>query len=354
VPPTIEWIPGREDALVPGRVRLIDQQRLPGELCYLETEDVRELWEAIRVLKVRGAPAIGIAAAMAVVVAVQRADAATAQDLLAAVDEAAEYLATARPTAVNLFWALERMRRVAGEQGDRSPAEIKERLAQEAVAICEEDAAMCRAIGEHGVTLLKDGRAVLTHCNAGGLATARFGTALAPIYVAHERGMSIPVYSDETRPLLQGSRLTAWELQRAGVNVTVLCDNMAAQVMKEGRIQAVLVGSDRIAANGDVANKIGTYGLAVLAEAHGIPFYVLAPSSTFDLSLASGEEIPIEMRAPEEVTEGLGPRTAPPGVAVYSPAFDVTPARLVTAIVCESGIARPPYDRSLRELRGQA
>jgi methylthioribose-1-phosphate isomerase len=208
---------------------------------------------------------------------------------------------------------------------------------------------MCLAIGRHGAELLKDGQAVLTHCNAGGLCAAQYGTALAPLYVAQEQGKRIRVYADETRPLLQGARLTAWELMQAGIEVTLICDNMAAQVMKEGRVQAVLVGADRIAANGDTANKIGTYGVALLAQAHGIPFYVLAPSSTFDLSLASGAAIPIEERGAEEITEGFGRRTAPPQVKVYAPAFDVTPARLITAIICEKGILKPPFGPALKK-----
>jgi len=211
---------------------------------------------------------------------------------------------------------------------------------------------MCRAIGRHGAKLLKNGFTVLTHCNAGGLATAEFGTALAPIYSARNQGKDIHVFADETRPLLQGARLTAWELKQAGVDVTLICDNTAAQVMKEGRIDCVMVGADRIAANGDSANKIGTYSVALAAKAHGIPFYVLAPSSTFDLTMTSGDKIPIEERAAEEVTHGFGRRTAPQGVKVYSPAFDVTPARLITAIVCERGILRPPFGRALRRLRG--
>jgi methylthioribose-1-phosphate isomerase len=328
---------------------MVDQTLLPEKLCFLETDDLSEIWEAIRRLKVRGAPAIGVAAAMGLVAGVQHCPAANRDDLLRAIEKTADYLATSRPTAVNLFWALERMKRVAHAHGATDPQQIKERLAVEAMAIRDEDAAMCRAIGEHGVTLLHTGQTILTHCNAGGLATAELGTALSPVYVAHERGISIHVYSDETRPLLQGSRLTAWELQQAGIDVTVICDNMAAKVMQEGRIDAVLVGSDRIAANGDAANKIGTYGVAVLAQAHDIPFYVLAPTSTFDLSLASGDDIPIEERGREEIIHGFGRLTAPPNVQVYAPAFDVTPARLITAIVCEKGIASPPYEKELRK-----
>ena len=229
---------------------------------------------------------------------------------------------------------------------------VKRGLVDEAMGIRDEDAAKCHAIGRHGATLLKNGQTVLTHCNAGGLATAEYGTALAPVYVAKEQGKTIRVFADETRPLLQGARLTAWELLQEGIDVTLICDNTAAQVMKEGRVDAVLVGSDRIAANGDAANKIGTYGLALAAHAHGVPFYVLAPTTTFDLSIESGDGIPIEHRDGTEVTHGFGRQTAPDGVQVYSPAFDVTPAKLIAAIVCENGIARPPYKESLRKLLG--
>ncbi|MBU1693381.1 MAG: S-methyl-5-thioribose-1-phosphate isomerase [Verrucomicrobia bacterium] len=343
-------MPAGAASLVPGRVRMIDQTRLPGELVYLETADVRELWAAIRELKVRGAPAIGIAVAMGVVLAVQAEDTADTAALQKAVDRAAEYLAGARPTAVNLFNALDRMKRTAVRLGNRPPAPFKEALAREAQRIRDEDAEMCRAIGRHGLTLLRDDCTVLTHCNAGGLATSEYGTALAPVYLAREQGWTIRVFADETRPLLQGARLTAWELMQAGIDVTLICDNMAASVMATGKISAVLVGADRIAANGDTANKIGTYSLAVLAAAHEIPFYVLAPTTTFDLAIPNGGHIPIEHRPAEEVTEGLGRRTAPHGVKVHSPAFDVTPAGLITAIVCERGIARPPYETSLAQL----
>ena len=283
---------------------------------------------------------------MGVVLAVQHHPGSTAA-LVGAVEAAAAHLATSRPTAVNLFWALDRMQRTAAAAATLAPEAFKSRLVREAMAIRDEDAAMCRAIGQHGAALLQEGSTVLTHCNAGSLATAEYGTALAPIYVAAEQGKRISVYADETRPLLQGARLTAWELMQAGIDVTLICDNMAAHVMKTRRIAAVLVGADRIAANGDTANKVGTYGVALLAHAHHIPFYVLAPSSTFDLTLPTGAAIPIEERAPEEVTEGFGRRTAPAGVKVFSPAFDVTPAELITAIVCEKGILRPPFATSL-------
>ncbi|MEI6515107.1 MAG: S-methyl-5-thioribose-1-phosphate isomerase [bacterium] len=339
---TIEWKPDTPESLIPGKVVMIDQTRLPLELTWLKTSDVKEVWHAIKTLQVRGAPAIGIAAAMGVATSIQNQFGSTAQ-LAAAARLAADYLATSRPTAVNLFWALDRMRTVILAAEALTPASFKTRLVEEAMTIRDEDAAMCRAIGKHGATLLKDGDTILTHCNAGGLATAEYGTALAPIYVATEQGKRIHVYADETRPLLQGARLTAWELMQAGVEVTLICDNMAAHVMKTRTVNAVFVGADRIAANGDSANKIGTYGLAVLSRAHGIPFYVLAPSSTFDLSLQNGAQIPIEERAPEEITMGFGKRTAPENVKTYSPAFDVTPGELITGIVCEQGVISPPY-----------
>lgn len=341
------WIPHEANRLSPGHVRLLDQTRLPNAIAYIDTQDVETVFEAIRSLRVRGAPAIGVAAAMGAAAA-----ASAAQGNAAAVGEvvrrACDRLAASRPTAVNLFWALDRMKRVlATFPAGGDPSVLKESLAREAVSIRDEDAACCRAIGLHGYGLIREARAVLTHCNAGGLATAEYGTALAPVYTALDAGRRIRVYADETRPLLQGARLTAWELRQAGADVTLICDNTAAQVMREGRIDAVLVGADRIAANGDTANKVGTYGVALLAKAHGIPFYVLAPTSTFDLSLASGDAIPIEARAPEEVTCGFGVRTAPEGIDVYSPAFDVTPAELIAAIVCENGVARPDYRTSL-------
>jgi len=337
----IEWIAETGGQLLPGHIRMIDQTKLPTVLEYINTRDVSHVHEAIRMLRVRGAPAIGVAAAMGVVCAIHDSKARSGSEIAEAACRAADYLGGTRPTAVNLFKALSRMKDVAVTGISLSPGALKDRLAKEAIAIFEEDRVMCRRIGEHGASLLKDGQTILTHCNAGSLATSEYGTALAAVYVAKEQGKTLHVYSDETRPLLQGSRLTAWELMQAGIDVTVICDNMAAQVMKEGKINAVLVGADRIAANGDSANKIGTYGVAVLAKAHNIPFYVLAPSSTFDLSLATGAGIPIEERDPEEVVCGFGKRTAPDGAKVYSPAFDVTPANLITAIVFENGIVRP-------------
>ncbi len=334
---TLRWIGG-----VDGYLDLIDQTRLPTEFVRVVCRDVETVWEAIKSLRVRGAPAIGVAAAYGVCLGLQPVASATPEAFLERLDYVIDYLGSSRPTAVNLFWAMERLRRVAQKRsGRRSPGALLADLLAEARLIHEEDRQMCRAIGEHGAALLADGQGVLTHCNAGALATADYGTALAVIYTAVESGKKVHVYADETRPLLQGARLTAWELQQRGVPVTLICDNMAAQVMREGRVQAVVVGADRIAANGDVANKIGTYGLAVLAAAHDIPFYVAAPTSTFDLAIASGEAIPIEQRDPREITHGFGRQTAPDGVSVYNPAFDVTPARLIKALICERGVIQP-------------
>lgn len=335
--PTLAW---RDD--LDGPLVLIDQTRLPLELVELECRTVEAVWEAIRSLRVRGAPAIGIAAAYGVCVGLAERPPTDGAAARRQVSEVCDYLATSRPTAVNLFWALDRQRQAcAAMPPEASPEAIRRRLLDEARWIEQDDRAMCRAIGRHGAALLAAGQGVLTHCNAGGLATADYGTALAVFFAAHEAGKSLHVFVDETRPLLQGARLTAWELQQRGLRATLICDSMAAQVMREGRIQAVVTGADRIAANGDTANKIGTYSVAVLARAHGIPFYVAAPSSTFDLTLASGAQIPIEERDPREITHGFGRQTAPEGVEVYNPAFDVTPAELIAAIICERGIIRP-------------
>ncbi|MEK6676805.1 MAG: S-methyl-5-thioribose-1-phosphate isomerase [Planctomycetota bacterium] len=347
VPRTIEWLGGLD-----GHVALIDQTLLPGELVIAEIRDAETMWEAIKRLRVRGAPAIGIAAAMGAVLGIRQAAVSNRADLLNKLDEVCQYLATSRPTAVNLFWALERMKRFAENCAQADPGEIKQALLEEAKRVRDEDAAMCRAIGRHGQILIRSGIGVLTHCNAGGLATAEYGTALAPLYTAHELGRSFKAYADETRPLLQGARLTAWELQRAGIDVTLLCDSMAGALMQSGKIQVVLVGADRIAANGDVANKIGTYGVAVLADAHHIPFYVAAPSSTFDLSIADGSGIPIEHRDPDEIRAGFGLATAPADIPCFSPAFDVTPARYVRGIITERGIIEPVSEENIRRMIG--
>jgi methylthioribose-1-phosphate isomerase len=336
-PRTITWIGD-----IDGFVRLIDQTLLPTQLEYRDCRTVEEIWEAIRNLRVRGAPAIGVAAAMGVVLGMQRFNSRERGTYGRRLHDVTSYLRTSRPTAVNLFWALDRMEaRVRGRTEDRSSQQLTDLLLEEARAIEEEDRRRCRAIGEVGAGLIQEGHGVLTHCNAGGLATADYGTALAVLFTAAEQGRRFPVFVDETRPLLQGSRLTAWELQQRGIETVLICDNMAAQVMKEGRVHLAIVGADRIAANGDTANKIGTYGVALLAQAHGIPFYVAAPSSTFDLTLPTGDAIPIEQRDAREVTHGFGRQTAPHGIAVYNPAFDVTPARLITGIITEKGLIRP-------------
>jgi methylthioribose-1-phosphate isomerase len=337
--PTIEWCDGK--------VKLIDQTLLPNEFKCIQCQTIDEMWEAIKILRVRGAPAIGIAGALGTVLGIWDSKAETYEEFKKQLGKITDYLATSRPTAVNLFWALDRMKTVAEKNKEKSVEEIKHILLNEAQKIIEEDKAMCRDIGKHGADLIKNGDTILTHCNAGGLATADYGTALAVMFTAHKQGKSIKVFADETRPLLQGARLTTWELMQAGIDVTLICDNMAAQVMKEGKINCVIVGADRIAANGDAANKIGTYGIAVLAKEHKIPFYVAAPTSTLDMNLDTGDLIPIEQRGADEITEGFGKRTAPEGVKVYSPAFDVTPARLIDAIITEKGIARRPYTRSL-------
>jgi methylthioribose-1-phosphate isomerase len=334
--PTLEWI---GDA--GGFLRLIDQTLLPVECRHIECRTAECVWEAIRTLRVRGAPAIGVAAAYGVVLGLQEAAVSSRHEFDARLKFVTEYLATSRPTAVNLFWALDRLRRVATHDAELDASQLHARLLDEAREIEREDREMCAAIGRHGATLLADGMGVLTHCNAGALATAGDGTALAVIFAAAAAGKRLHVYADETRPLLQGARLTCWELQQRHVPATLICDSMAGWVMREGRVQAVVTGADRIAANGDAANKIGTYSVAVLARAHGIPFYVAAPSSTFDLSLSSGAAIPIEERQPAEITHGFGRQSAPDGIGVYNPAFDVTPAEYITALITERGVIRP-------------
>ncbi|MBI1967251.1 MAG: S-methyl-5-thioribose-1-phosphate isomerase [Gemmatimonadetes bacterium] len=323
-------------------VRIVDQRALPDVLVTRDLESAEAVAEAIRTMQVRGAPLIGITAAMGLVVGLRNDRSAPREAFLAGLAEKADLLAGTRPTAVNLHWALDRMVRVArATPGDG--AALWERLQSEASAIWEEDRAMCRKIGEHGLALIPDGVKVLTHCNAGALATGGIGTALAPIYLAHEAGRQVHVYVSETRPLLQGARLTAWELAHAGVPCTVITDSMAASLMRAARVDMILVGADRIAANGDFANKIGTYGLAVLALHHGVPLYCAAPSSSIDASLPDGDGIPIEERAPEEVTAVAGRPVAPPGAQALNPAFDVTPARYVAGYVTERGIVKPPF-----------
>jgi methylthioribose-1-phosphate isomerase len=323
-------------------VDIIDQRLLPGTLLRRELRTADEVCDAIRTLAVRGAPAIGVAGAMGLVVALAPHVEEARERFLANADEVGARIARVRPTAVNLSWAIARLLRVARDtEGD--PRAVVGALRREATAILEEDREMCRRIGEHGVALLTDGARVLTHCNAGALATAGIGTALAPVYLAAERGRRVAVFADETRPLMQGSRLTAWELGQAGIDVTVLADNMAASLMREGRVDLVIVGADRIAANGDFANKIGTYPLALAARHHGVPFYVAAPWSTFDPATATGHQIVIEHRAADELGHGFAAPVSPRGAAVYNPAFDVTPASLVTAFITDRGIVEPPY-----------
>jgi len=330
---------------------IVDQTLIPNETRYLHLRTQQEIWEAIHSLRVRGAPAIGIAAAMGAYLGVKGSTAPDFERFYEEFRQVKEYLASSRPTAVNLFWALDRMEACVLRHRERPLAEIKAALRAEAEAIKEEDVRANRAIGEHALSLLRPGIGILTHCNAGALATAAYGTALAPIYLGQERGYRFRVFVDETRPLLQGARLTAYELMQAGVDVTLICDNMASAVMRNGWVQAVFVGCDRVAANGDTANKIGTSGVAILAKNYGIPFYVCAPTSTIDMNCATGREIQIEERRPEEVTEQwYARRMAPEGVKVFNPAFDVTDADFITAIITEYGIARPPYTESLREL----
>lgn len=344
LPRTIEWISDLD-----GCVRIIDQTLLPERLEMLEISDAETLFQAIRSLQVRGAPAIGIAAAMGLVLAIRNAQTRDRQEFMKLLDSKAKYLASARPTAVNLTWALERLCKLARRHKDASVAQLKQLLLSEAKTIRDQDADTCRAIGQAGLDLIKPGSTVLTHCNAGSLATAEFGTALAPLYLAHEKGINFSVYADETRPLLQGSRLTAWELSQAGIDVTVICDSVAGHLMSRGLLDLIITGADRIAANGDSANKIGTYSLARLGKDHSIPFYIAAPASTFDLSIADGSEIPIEQRPAEEVTNGFGRRTAPENIKVYSPAFDVTPAELITAIITEQGLIQPVNTQTIAQ-----
>lgn len=338
-PKAVAWQGEYDGALI-----LLDQTELPSTCKFLECRDVPTVWEAIKQLRVRGAPAIGIAAAYGVSVALRNAVAEkwTLERLKREAKQAIDHLATSRPTAVNLFWALQRMEGVL-EHAVQAETEVEAaamRMLNEAKAIHQEDIVMCHAIGRFGASLLKDG-GVLTHCNTGGLATSEYGTALSAIFTAHDQGKKVEVFVDETRPLLQGARLTAWELMQHGVPATLITDSMAAQVMREGKVQAVIIGADRITARGDAANKIGSYGLAIVAKYHNVPFYVAAPSSTFDLKLVSGADIPIEQRASEEITEPFGKRIAPVGVRTYNPAFDVVPAELITALITEKGIIQP-------------
>jgi len=350
LPTNIETLTWHGDRF--GTLTMIDQTLLPTKLKVIECRNVQTVWEAIKMLRVRGAPAIGIAAAYGLCIGLQDLpEDANHEMLRRKLNDVADYLASSRPTAVNLFWALNRMKAKADALYNmQTTTEIRESLFAEAQAIHEEDRHICRSIGRFGQELIKDGSTWLTHCNAGGLATADYGTALAVFFAAAESGKKIQVYADETRPLLQGARLTAWELMQRSIDVTLICDSMAALVMRQGKIDGVLVGADRIAANGDTANKIGTYGVAVAAKAHGVPFYVAAPVSTFDLSLAEGGEIPIEERSADEICNGFGKRTAPEGCKVYNPAFDVTPAELIAGIITEYGIISPVSRESVEKM----
>ncbi len=339
---TIEW--------KNNRVVMIDQRRLPLEEVYVECSDYKQVGDAIRTMVIRGAPAIGVAAAMGVALGALGIDAETHDKFSKKLEGVCQVLLATRPTAVNLKWAVDRMRSVVTVSTSLSVPELKERLKKEALKIYEEDIAINRKIGEWGQALIQSGQTILTHCNAGALATAGWGTALGVFYSAKEAGKKFEVIADETRPFLQGSRLTAWELAKNGIPVTLITDSMSAALMRQHKIQAVIVGADRIAANGDVANKIGTYGVAVLARQHDIPFYVAAPLSTIDLTCATGDQIPIEERSPDEVTNFYRQRVAPDGIKVINPAFDVTPHDLVTAIITEKGIVREPFGDNLRKL----
>jgi methylthioribose-1-phosphate isomerase len=345
----VKWVGG-----VDGFLELIDQRRLPGEFVRLQCRDIEQLYEAIKTLTVRGAPAIGVAGAYGLVLAMQKLDTRCPMpDALECLKKAADYLGSSRPTAVNLSWALDRVKSKAEDfvagRTKVTLRELQELVLGGANAICQEDVDMCRQIGENGEKFIKDGAGILTHCNAGALATAGQGTALSVMFEAHKKGKRFKVYVDETRPLLQGARLTAWELKQAEIDVVVICDNMAGWLMKQGKISAVITGADRIAANGDAANKIGTYSLSVLAREHGIPFYIAAPSSTFDLSIKSGDQIPIEQRAADEVRFLGNEKITPDGVEIYNPAFDVTEAQDITAIITERGVIERPTPKKISE-----
>ncbi|WP_044642728.1 S-methyl-5-thioribose-1-phosphate isomerase [Risungbinella massiliensis] len=330
---------------------ILDQQQLPHRTVYLTISSIEDVWDAIYTLKVRGAPAIGMTAAFGLAIWANKWQALDLSEFLKELQRNKELLATSRPTAVNLFWALERVVEKA-----KTATSVKEAIAniqQEALRIQQEDETICRKIGEHALILFRNGDRILTHCNAGGIATARYGTALAPFYLAKERGWDLHIYACETRPVLQGARLTTWELQQADIDVTLITDNMAAHTIKTKRISAIIVGCDRIAANGDVANKIGTLGLAIQAKSLGIPFYVASPLSTIDLTTATGEEIPIEERQAEEITQISGQSIAPQGTKVYNPAFDVTPHEYITAIITDAGIAYGNYQEELAQWKAK-
>jgi methylthioribose-1-phosphate isomerase len=332
-----------------GQLWIVDQTLLPSTYHQICIDSVETLWEAIRSLRVRGAPAIGVAAAFGAWLSVRQAEGEDGHDLWPYLLAAHDQLRTSRPTAVNLFWALERVEKRLQSSRELSATDFRARALDLALEMLREDERVCEQIGEIGATLLRDGMTILTHCNAGALATVRFGTALAPIYVASARGLRFNVIADETRPLLQGSRLTAWELTRAGIPTTIICDGAAAAVMRTRRVDLVIVGADRVAANGDVANKIGTYGLALAARAHGIPMYVAAPVSTIDMATGHGNDIVIEERSPDEIRVPFGLHVGAPEAEVYNPAFDVTPASLITALITEHGLVQPLNEQTLRQ-----
>lgn len=338
---TIKW--------VKGAARIIDQTKLPSKLVYVDCKDVERMWWAIKRLEVRGAPAIGVAAAFGVLLGVQKFKGSDKRKFLKVFHTTCDYLATSRPTAVNLFNMLNEMRAVVANNPAADVARLQNLLNQRAMEIFKEDQRVCRTMGDHGATLIKNGMRCLTVCNAGALATVDYGTALGVFYSAKKKGRKFSVTSCETRPLLQGARLTCWELLREKIDTTLICDNMAASLMAKGKIDIIFAGADRVASNGDAANKIGTYMLAVLAKYHGVPFYIVAPRSTFDLKIKSGKEIPIEERHADEVTHVAGVRTAAQGVKVYNPAFDVTPAKLIAGIVTEYGIIRPAYKQNIKK-----
>ena len=339
--PTIRW--------VNGNVKIIDQTKLPHKLEYITCRDVKTLWKAIKTLSVRGAPALGVSAAFGVLLGIKTFKGSDRKCFVAHVRRTCDYIGTSRPTAVNLFNALNQMRGVLDLYPDSSVAELKKRFKKEALKIYEKDRKVCRRMGDFGARLIKANSRIMTVCNAGALATADYGTALGVMYSAKKKKKKFKVYACETRPLLQGARLTTWELLRARIDTTLICDNMAASLMKQGKIDAIFAGADRIATNGDAANKIGTYSLAVLAKYHKIPFYIVSPRSTFDMGIRSGKQIPIEQRSKEEVTSFGGRSTAPRDVKAYNPAFDVTDHKLITAIVTEEGIIHPPFLANIKK-----
>lgn len=337
-----------------GKLVLLDQTKLPGEEIYIEIQTKEDMWDAIYHLKVRGAPAIGVAAGYGLYIDSLAYDGTDVDGFLQHVKKGAEYLNSARPTAVNLSWALKRMAKGLEEAKPETVKDGQLWLEREAIEIHQEDVASCKAMGEYGLSLLKPGMGILTHCNAGTIATAKYGTCLAPIYLGHERGYDFKVFADETRPLLQGARLTSWELNKAGVDVTLICDNMASTVMKKGWIDAVVVGCDRMAANGDGANKIGTSGVAILAKEYGIPFYMYVPTSTIDMDTPTGDDINIELRKGEEIYEMWYEKPmAPKGVKTFNPSFDVTDHKYITAVITEKGVVKPPFDINLKKLMEQ-